>query len=910
MKRYQQQLDKSVFYHQVLLDKLKRQLETNGGENDRSARMEEARSSHLVEAGAFRASEGWHQTEEVLGSDVQTLFWMEAHCNAYEGKLTDLSKVKLSKDFTEAVEQLPDRFPMCHARGGRRLLQEDRFDAANVHAPPPVDDMEAGGNGKEELPLVPWQHCPKEHQMYMEFIGQFGTHFTTAVTYGAKEVLQAVLKNLQLRQLRDTMHLDDIKAADAILRPYIHRKELVKGMQERQTPLTAPYSVRNLKVGQAIPDTGDPEDWELAVQDNPEPINNALTPLWKLMPEPKGSNFLKATLTYMSYLKVDPGALAALESHFTSNFGPSVVYRAATVVDVNPKSSDSFLRAPGWNTVGTFIYHIPTGWVGQPTVVLVSLARTFALPYYVNTEFRLVYNQNVSGGSIGMSGASDPAKMGGVHFHDVLPLPSWSRLRIRFEASCRTVHHVATHNRTQMALSGGDYAKLSYPADDLGLQFRRFTLLQVPKTALQTQFWNDTWSVLNSIEFSALTPPMSIEKLKCVRGHKLIILAHISRVQQTFGPITNFGVRITFDQKPVALSFTGDILHSNFSEMTMHTVVPCVHSAKPTLHHAEVQMVADEKIVLSNSEAGRQTRRLTSMMVSTKHVWQRSWQIQKTEGGSPNEWQELPTPASLTVEIPQDSEANIVIFADISSVQCEKSVEFILFVDGIGAVGYAALGHEATTAGRSVSFHAMTTVHAGTFDVHIRYRASQGGQVEFGSSDYHGMVGQQRRLTAVMVHGYQMASLQGSDDLALGKPAVQSSTYKDASAAKAVDGDATPWWVTGSVSQTQAHMDSETPAFLEVDLERNHLVARIELFTRIKASRVPRDFDIIVYDKARQETYRRHVTQLDARLRAQGEGGNLKYVLWLPSVIGCYIRLQLRSRGVLSIAEMAVFPPQ
>ena len=172
---------------------------------------------------------------------------------------------------------------------------------------------------------------------------------------------------------------------------------------------TTPYSVRNLKVhetnsishvyihvytpthvyvhvytdvdtdvyaqvGQAIPDTGDPEDWELAVQvalgtvclhgcmaysisqtytwqawfgrrhglmvwdwhglllrtvslpmngvdnsgllqDNPEPINNALTPLWKLMPEPKGSNFLKATLTYMNYLKVDPGELAVLESH-------------------------------------------------------------------------------------------------------------------------------------------------------------------------------------------------------------------------------------------------------------------------------------------------------------------------------------------------------------------------------------------------------------------------------------------------------------------------------------------------------------------------------------------------------------------------------------------------------------------
>lgn len=172
------------------------------------------------------------------------------------------------------------------------------------------------------------------------------------------------------------------------------------------------------------------------------------------------------------------------------------------------------------------------------------------------------------------------------------------------------------------------------------------------------------------------------------------------------------------------------------------------------------------------------------------------------------------------------------------------------------------------------------------------------------------MPAQQRRLTAVMVHGYQMASLQGSDDLALGKPATQSSTYKDATAAKAVDGDATPWWVTGSVSQTQAHMRADKPAFLEVDLERNHLVARVELFTRIKAARVPRDFDLIVYDKSRQETYRRHITQLDARLRARGEGGQLKYVLWLPSVIGAYVRVQLRSRGVLSLAELAVFPPQ
>jgi hypothetical protein len=37
-------------------------------------------------------------------------------------------------------------------------------------------------------------------------------------------------------------------------------------------------------------------------QDAPEPVAYTLLPLWTLLPEPKGSNFLKAVLAYMQAL--------------------------------------------------------------------------------------------------------------------------------------------------------------------------------------------------------------------------------------------------------------------------------------------------------------------------------------------------------------------------------------------------------------------------------------------------------------------------------------------------------------------------------------------------------------------------------------------------------------------------------
>jgi hypothetical protein len=50
------------------------------------------------------------------------------------------------------------------------------------------------------------------------------------------------------------------------LRMRVDAQELIKNIEDHQTALTKPLWVETLRVGAAIPDTGDADDWELAVQ--------------------------------------------------------------------------------------------------------------------------------------------------------------------------------------------------------------------------------------------------------------------------------------------------------------------------------------------------------------------------------------------------------------------------------------------------------------------------------------------------------------------------------------------------------------------------------------------------------------------------------------------------------------------
>ena len=54
-------------------------------------------------------------------------------------------------------------------------------------------------------------------------------------------------------------------------------------------------SQRSIRTAQGVTDS-------TVSQDAPEPVAYTLLPLWTLLPEPKGSNFLKAVLAYMQAL--------------------------------------------------------------------------------------------------------------------------------------------------------------------------------------------------------------------------------------------------------------------------------------------------------------------------------------------------------------------------------------------------------------------------------------------------------------------------------------------------------------------------------------------------------------------------------------------------------------------------------
>ena len=66
------------------------------------------------------------------------------------------------------------------------------------------------------------------------------------------------------------------------LRMRVDAQELIKNIEDHQTALTKPLWVETLRVGAAIPDTGDADDWELAVQVGIEarlgPVTLALPP--------------------------------------------------------------------------------------------------------------------------------------------------------------------------------------------------------------------------------------------------------------------------------------------------------------------------------------------------------------------------------------------------------------------------------------------------------------------------------------------------------------------------------------------------------------------------------------------------------------------------------------------------------
>jgi hypothetical protein len=768
--------------------------------------------------------------------------------------------ILLSEEFMQAVARLPAKFPPC-------------VDAVVAGSPP---------------------DCPPDHKAYISFIKQFGTHWAWSVRFGGKETVRATFSNRQMRQLEEEKGEE---AIDQIMSSYLHG-QATPHMGEAGSDRFAPVDFARTFIGEAVNANGK-DEWQLDVQDSPQPVQYTLMPNWELLKEPKRSNLVNAVRAYIGELGLQPGADGALESHNAGHHSAAVMYHSASAQAVGPYAADHFIRRPGWNTLGTFMFHMPTGWTGSPTIVLVDLSETLTDHTLINTEFRIAHSESTTGGELGVAGISGiPNRPRGVHFHDVLAVPDWSRLRFRLEANS---HFVSAHRNDTLSPepTPAGVAEFSATAIPPAADWR-VTFLQVPSNAIRSLLWNDTWCVLTKPTWGPAMPRMRIEGYaECQPGHVLLFMAHISRLQQMEGEPESFGVRMTWDTKPISLSFTGNVLHQNFSEFSMHAIQPCHKIDDRSTHDLEVEFVATKSLALANTEAARQTRRLTTVLVGRKHVTHRRWILTAEEKGLPNDiWSSLPTPMRFDIEVPpMPHVVGLLVLADISQMVVPNGIELRIVVDREIQAGYLK-GRDNAKVARSASFHGYAeNLEEGTHSVEVQYRTLSNHAVLWPSELYEGMQSQERRLTAVLLKAGVVTSAIGSDDLALAQTASQSSTYQSADAAKANDGNAMPWFSQDSVSQTKAE---ETPPWWELDLGLEHIIASISIYLPADVELWPSDFDIVVLDVQREQKWQTHIIQPNSSI----------IDLKIPSVISRWVRVQCRKPGILSLAEVFVFPPQ
>jgi len=362
------------------------------------------------------------------------------------------------------------------------------------------------------------------------------------------------------------------------------------------------------------------------------------------------------------------------------------------------------------------------------------------------------------------------------------------------------------------------------------------------------------------------------------------------------GEPSTFGIRLMWDNQLVAVSFTGNVLHKNFSEFSMHAVWSC-RQLDDDEHDLEVQFAADHSLALANTEAARQTRRLSALLVAKKHLTHRKWVLPKAEHVLPNDvWTSFPTPMSLIFEVPETvSAVSVVIWADVSQIATLGSVEIRTVMDNQQA-GYYRMSDDSDL-GRGISFHGVIEdVNSGTHTVDVQYRTLENKALHFPAGKYHGVEMQERRLTVMVINSGKVNMHLGSDDLALGANSKQSSTYTNAGASRATDGNTMPWFNKGSVAQTKAE---RTGPWWEVDLGNEHIIASIEVHTSIDHVLWPKNFDVQVFNEAHEKIWSTSVVQIKHIMRFQ-----------VPYKTGRWVRILKRSPGTLALAEILVFPPQ
>ena len=156
-------------------------------------------------------------------------------------------------------------------------------------------------------------------------------------------------------------------------------------------------------------------------------------------------------------------------------------------------------------------------------------------------------------------------------------------------------------------------------------------------------------------------------------------------------------------------------------------------------------------------------------------------------------------------------------------------------------------------------------------------------------------------LAEVKVFGQAVA---WGDDVALGKSASQSSTFADAAASYAVDGDTNGQWLHGSLACTT----SEPQPWWEVDLGQLYDLDALEIWNRtdcaperlddfyIFVSDVPFTANTVAETLAQGDVWHRHIVGVPA-----------PDMQVLVDTVGRYVRIQLADTDFLTLAEVKVF---
>lgn len=156
-------------------------------------------------------------------------------------------------------------------------------------------------------------------------------------------------------------------------------------------------------------------------------------------------------------------------------------------------------------------------------------------------------------------------------------------------------------------------------------------------------------------------------------------------------------------------------------------------------------------------------------------------------------------------------------------------------------------------------------------------------------------------LAEVVVNGKLVNPTQTNKDLnvALGKPARQSSVFDFSVANRANDGDINGRSDAGSISHTEA--DNQT--FWEVDLGKNYLVEQVKLFNRTDCCQDRlNNFNIWVTSKIKEDMH-----TLVGPFAENEKKFDVPSKSFTNKKIGRYVRVELNDRNYLNLAEVQVF---